>query len=40
MLGVIILGEQEVTSGRYSLKNIKTNQSVELELKDLIKALE
>lgn len=40
MLGVIILGEQEVTSGRYGLKNIKTNQSVELELKDLIKALE
>ena len=40
MLGVIILGEQEVASGKYSLKNIKTNQSVELDIKALIKALE
>lgn len=40
MLGVIILGEQEASSRRYNLKNIKTNQSIELDLKALIKALE
>lgn len=36
---IIIVGEREVFTGRYSLKNIKTNQNAELTIEDLIKTL-